>query len=104
MGMLGWGIATAIILMIIICLVFMIRHFYDSPAYSMADEVKYRNALCISVRRDFEGAMEQLLELLDALVQKANPRKKFIISASRWKKPSGIFGPIPNIQKIFIFL
>lgn len=70
MGMLGWGIATAVILIIIICLVFMIRHFYDSPAYSMADESKYRNALCNSVRRDFEGAMEQLLELLDELMQK----------------------------------
>lgn len=63
--MLGWGIGMAVVLLLFICLIFMIKHFHDSPACSMAEDAKYRSALCNSANRDFRASLEQLLEITD---------------------------------------
>lgn len=67
MEMLGWGIGALIVLLLFICLIFMIRHFYDSPACSMAEDTRYREILCNSAHRDFKASLKQLLEILDGI-------------------------------------
>lgn len=64
-GMLGWIIGMAVVVLLFICLIFMIRHFNDSPACNMAEDAKYRHAVCNSANRDFRASLEQLLEILD---------------------------------------
>lgn len=65
--MLIWIISGVVIGLLLLCLIFMIRHFHDSPSCSIMNDEKYRVIIGRSVHRDFEGVWEQLLEILDGI-------------------------------------
>lgn len=69
--MLGWIIGAVIVLLLLVCVIFMVVHFYDCPACSMAEDEKYRNVLRHSTRRDFQATFGQLLEILDGIQESA---------------------------------
>lgn len=67
--MIGWIIGMVVVLILFICLIFMIVHFYDAPACSMAEDEKYREALCTSANRDFKVVLRQLMEIEDGIME-----------------------------------